>query len=98
MINLKIPSLQHLARNWRSDPLQVSRLLVRVAQNSPNFNCDPLFSAVKDMLVFSHPYGQIVEGMRRGIRRPDVLKNYLGVLPLIRDHFDGIAPSFRPRS
>ena len=94
MTNLKVPSLQHLARNWRSDALQVKRQLVRLAQNSPTFNYDPLFGAVQDMLVFGQPYEQIVEGMRRGVKRPNVLKNYLGVLPLIRDHFDGLAPVF----
>lgn len=94
MPNLRIPSLQHLARNWRAEPQQVSRLLVRLAKNSPSFNYEPLFGAVKDMLVFSQPYTQIVEGMRRGIRRSDVLENYLSVLPLIRDHFDGLSPVF----
>lgn len=94
MAKLKVPSLQHLARNWRSDPLLVKRILVQLAQNAPTFNYDPLFGAVQDMLVFAQPYEQIVEGMRRGIRRPDVLANFLGVLPLIRDHFEGIAPAY----
>ena len=94
MTNLRVPSLQHLVRNWRGDPLRVRQLLVRLAQNSPTFNYDPLFGAVRDMLVFGQPYEQIVEGMRRGIRRPYVLKNYLDVLPLIRDHFDGLEPAF----
>lgn len=94
MARLKVPSLQHLARNWRNDPLRVKRILVQLAQNSPTFNYDPLFGAVQDMLVFGHPYEQIAEGMRRGIRRADVRENFLGVLPLIRDHFKGVAPSF----
>lgn len=44
--------------------------------------------------MFDQSYEQIIEGMRRGIKRPDVLENYLGVLPLIRDHFDGLTPAF----
>lgn len=94
MTNLKVSSLQHLARNWRPDALQVMHQLVQLAQNSPTFNYGPLFGAVQDMLLFNHPYEQIVEGMRRGIKRSDVLDNYLGILPLIRDHFDGLAPTF----
>ena len=94
MPNLKVPSLQHLARNWRSDAFQVKRQLVQLARNSPTFTYDPLFSAVQDMLVFGQPYEQIVEGMHRGIKRPDVLENYLGILPLIRENFDGLAPVF----
>ena len=94
MARLRVPSLQHLARNWRDDPIRVKRVLVHLAQNSPTFNYHPLFSAVQDMLVFAQPYDEIVEGMRRGVRRQDVRDNFLGVLPLIRDHFDGVAPSF----
>ena len=94
MPNLKVPSLQHLARNWRGEAFQVKRQLVQLARNSPTFSYDPLFGAVQDMLVFGQPYEQIVEGMRRGIKRQGVLENYLDVLPLIRDHFDGIAPVF----
>lgn len=94
MPKLKVPSLQHLARNWRDDPQQIKRLLVQLANNAPTFNYEPLFSAVRDMLVFNQPYEQIVEGVRRGIRRPDVRANLLEVLPLIQDHFEGVSPSF----
>jgi hypothetical protein len=94
MAKLKVPSLQHLARNWRSDPQQIKGRLVALAENGPTFNYDPLFGAVRDILVFGHPYEQIAEGIRRGIGREAVRDNLLGVLPLIREHFDGIAPSF----
>jgi hypothetical protein len=93
MAILRVPSLQHLARNWRSDPQHICHLLVTLANNSPTFSYDPLYGAVRDMLVFNTPYDQIVEGMKR-IRRPDVRDNLLGVLPLIRDHFKGISPTF----
>src|SRR5258708_32639612 len=46
------------------------------------------------MLVFQQPYDEIVEGIRRGIKRADVRDNLLGVLPLIRDHFSSVAPDF----
>lgn len=94
MARLKVPSLQHLARNWHDDPSRVRRVLVHLAQNSPTFNYNPLFGAVQDMLVFAQPYDEIVKGIRRGVRRDDVRENFLGVLPLIRDHFDGVAPAF----
>ena len=94
MAKLRVPSLQHLARNWHDDPLRVKRTLVNLAENSPNFNYEPLFGAVRDMLLFNHPYEQLVEGIRRATGRPAVLDNYLGVLPLIRDHFAGVFPAF----
>lgn len=94
MSELKVPSLQHLARNWRDDPVRIKKLLVRLATNPPTFNYNPLFSAVRDLLVLNVPYEQVVEGIRRGIKRPTVRQNLLSVLPLIRDHFTGITPDF----
>lgn len=94
MPNLKVPSLQHLARQWRRDPDHISRLLVNLVEHGPTFSYDPLYGAVHDMLVFKQPYEQIVEGMRRHILRPSVRDNFLGVLPLIRDHFAGVSPTF----
>jgi hypothetical protein len=94
MAKLKVPSLQHLARNWRNDPQQIKRLLVNLVENGPTFNYNPLFSAVRDMLVFSQPYTEIAEGIRRKIKRTAVRENLLNVLPLIRDYFDGVNPAF----
>lgn len=94
MSKLKVPSLQHLARNWRNDPDHIRKLLVALVRNAPTFNYNPLFSAVRDLLVLGQEYEQIEEGIRRGVKRPDVRKNFLGVLPLIRDHFDGVTADF----
>jgi hypothetical protein len=91
---LKVPSVQHLARNWRNTPERTCRKLVTLVENPPIFNYNALFAAVRDMLVFNQPYDEIVEGIRRGIKRADVRENLLGVLPLIRDHFASVAPDF----
>jgi hypothetical protein len=93
MLELRVPSVQHLARNWRSDPALIARILVRLVRNPPRFNYNPLYSAVRDLLVLGTPYDQVVEGIRR-IKRVRVRKNLLEVLPLIRDHFVGVAPDF----
>ena len=55
---------------------------------------DPLFAATRDMLIFGQPYNEIVEGIKRGVKRPDIRENYLEVLPLLRDYFAGIRPRF----
>jgi hypothetical protein len=94
MAELRVPSLQHLARNWRDDPVRIQKVLVRLARNPPQFNYNPLFSAVRDMLVLQVPYEQIAEGIRRGVKRPAVRENLLEVLPLIRKYFSGISPDF----
>ena len=94
MAGLRVPSLQHLSRNWHSDPQVIKRRLVALAQNAPTFNYDPLYSAVRDLLILRVSYEQVVEGVRRGVKRADVRENFLGVLPLIRVHFDGVAPTY----
>lgn len=93
MATLKVPSVQHLARNWRDGPERISRALVRLALNPPIFNYLPLFGAVRDLLVLGVPYEQVRLGIER-IKRADVRKNFLEVLPLLRDHFEGLTPDF----
>lgn len=93
MSKLNVPSLQHLARNWRNNVVAVQKALVRLAQNPPTFSYKPLHSAVRDMLVLRVPHDQILDGIGR-IKRRDVRENLLSVLPLIREHFAGVAPDF----
>lgn len=93
MADLRVPSVQHLARNWRNSPAAIAKALVKLAIDPPRFSYSPLYGAVRDLLVLGIPYDQVVEGIRR-IKREKVRENLLGVLPLIRDHFSGIIPSF----
>lgn len=93
MAELRIPSVQHLARNWRSDPTTIARALVRLVLNPPRFNYNPLYAAVRDMLVLGVPYNDVVKGIKK-IKREKVRENLLSVLPLIRDHFSGVSPDF----
>lgn len=93
MAELRVPSLQHLARNWRQDPAFIASSLVRLAENPPRFNYNPLFGAVRDFVVLKVPYDQIVAGICK-VQRESVRENLLGVLPLIRDHFADIHPDF----
>lgn len=93
MAELRIPSVQHLARNWRSDPNIIARALVRLVLNPPRFNYNPLYGAARDMLVLGVPYNDVVKGIQK-IKREKVRQNLLSVLPLIRDHFSGVSPDF----
>jgi hypothetical protein len=67
---------------------------VRLALNPPRFNYNPLYLAVRDLLVLRVPYEQVAEGIRRKVKREKVRDNLLSVLPLIRDHFAGVSPDF----
>lgn len=94
MSKLRIPSLQHLARNWRETPEMTQRGLVNLVNNPPIFNYNALFKAVDDLLILNVPYDQVVNGIRMKVSREGVRNNFLGVLPLIRDHFEGINPDY----
>lgn len=78
MPELKVPSLQHLARNWRDDPIRVRNILVRLATNPPRFNYNPLFAAIIDLFGLHVPYDQVVEGISRGVKLAAVRENLLG--------------------
>ena len=59
MAELRVPSVQHLARNWRDDPAAIARALVQLALNPPSFNYNPLYSAVRDLLVLGiNPFAE----------------------------------------
>lgn len=94
MAELRVPSIQHLARNWREEPVAIAKVLVRLALKPPRFNYNALYLAVRDLLILRVPYDQVAEGIRRKVSRESVRNNLLSVLPLIRDHFAGVSPDF----
>jgi hypothetical protein len=96
MAKLTIPSLQHLARNWRDDPDLVRRSLVGLARNPPQISYASLNGAISDLLVLGVPYEQVEEGIRRAIRHPASRNGVLEILPLLCDHFDTLTPDFPP--
>lgn len=94
MAVLRIPSVQHLARNWRDDPARISKLLIRLALNPPRFNYNPLYGAVRDLLILGVDYHQVVKGIARKVKPESTRDNLLSILPLIREHFAGVSPDF----
>lgn len=97
MRTVKVPTLQHLARNWQHSPDRIAKQLVNLANNPPIFNYSKLLCAVEDMLVFGQPYEEIVVGIKRAEKRKNVQQNLLSVLSLLRDFFDGSTPDFVQR-
>lgn len=93
MSRLKVPSLQHLARNLSSDPQRVAKSLVALANSSPTFSYQPLHDATRDLLLLKLPYEQIESGLRRETREY-VREKYLSALPLIRSHFSGVRADY----
>ena len=93
MGKLKVPSLQHLARNLSPDPLRVAKDLIALAKSSPTFSYQPLHAATRDLLLYQIPYEQIERGLARESRQ-HVREKYLSALPLINSYFGGVRADF----
>jgi hypothetical protein len=94
MAKLKVPSLQHLARNWKETPELTKRGLVNLAKNPPTWSYRPLYGAVQDMLSLGVSYEQIVKSISQKVHRKNVRENLLELLPLIKDHFESLTPDY----
>jgi hypothetical protein len=92
MPRLTIPSIQHLARHWRSDPRLITRTLVGLAKRPPNFSYGVVSVAARDLLAFHQPYDEVLEGIRRVEKRENILKNFMEILPLIDGYFKSVTP------
>lgn len=90
---IRIPTLQHVARNMEGGPQEIKKALIRMVDAQPPFSYQALNGLTRDMLVFQHPYEQIVKGAERA-KNALARKNFLEILPLIKDHFDGVVPNF----
>jgi hypothetical protein len=93
MAKLRVPTLQHLSRNWNPDPNWICRELVRLVQHPPSFSYDLLFRLARDLLLLGVPYEDILRAVQ-GIKRKDLRVRFLEILPLLRAHFEGVKPDY----
>lgn len=96
MTTLKVPSLQHLARNWRDTPEKTCEALVRLAINPPNFSYSQIDGLVTDLLVLKQPLEVVLDAAKR-VKRESVRQNFLELLPLIENYFSAAHPDFTQR-
>lgn len=94
MARLKVPSAQHLARNWQDTPAKVQKGLVHLVRNPPTFSYQALFGFVRDMLLLGVPREQIEIAIRTKVKRESVRGYYLELLPLIADHIADESPKY----
>lgn len=104
MSRLRIPTVQHLARNWHDSPEEIRDALLNLARNAPQFNYNSINDAARDILLYRVPEEQIAEGIRRTEKRENVRKILLEVLHLLcehlatirADHVHMVAPRYYP--
>jgi len=104
MIKLRVPSVQHLARNWYDSPKKIEDEFVKMAMNPPTFNYNALNNIARDSLLFKVPEDQIIKGIKKKEKREKIQKILLEVVPLLHGHFSSLqydfvndlTPSFYP--
>ncbi len=94
MINLKVPSVQHLARNWYDSPQKIEKRFVSMAMNPPQFNYNILNEIARDCLLFDTPEEQIIKGIKEKEKRKIVQHALLEIIPLMCKHFSVIQPDY----
>ena len=94
MAKLKIPSLQHLARIWCSEPANVKKKLLNLLKNAPTFSYELIYKLVNDFVIFNQSRDQLIECITRKEKRDEIQANFIEVLNLTCDYFSNINPSF----
>lgn len=90
MIKLKVPSVQHLARNWYNSPKKIEDEFVKMAMNPPFFNYNALNDIARDILLFDVPEDQIIKGIQAKEKREKVQKTLLEIVPLLHEYFSSV--------
>ena len=94
MKKLRVPSLQHLARNWSDRPDRIAKQLVNLVEHPPTFSYEPVFDLVRDNLVFDLPLEAAIKGIEKHRCSPIAKRNFLELFPMIHAHFAKVKPSF----
>lgn len=87
MRTLRIPSVQHLARNWHASPERVCKKLVRLYENPPAISYAALAGAIHDRFVYRQPLDEILNGLKRSKAGAEHIKDLTQIMALIDDHF-----------
>lgn len=92
MGKVKVPSIQHAAAIWDSQPSRIAKRLLNLAQNSPPFSYANLYKLTCDLLSRSVPYEQ-VRASASMVKPMLARQNYLDILPLLKAYADSIGPA-----
>lgn len=93
MNKVKVPTIQHAAGIWFPDPRKIAKHLLALANGAPPFSYENLYKLTHDLLSQRIPYEQVVLAAQR-MRHPLARRNYLEILPLLREFESRVAIEF----
>lgn len=83
MAKIKVPSLQHLARNWHGDPTVVAKRLLAVANSPPPVSYEFMRRSILHVLRFGTSEEQLRESLLRSRMSEISIASNLELLPLL---------------
>jgi len=94
MAKLKVPSVVHLARNWRPNEVGVKDALIALANSSPPFSYSPLLGMLRSMISVKSDLAEMELLINRGVQFELARKSYLEIAPLLSSHFSALNTTF----
>jgi hypothetical protein len=92
--SIRVPSLQHMARNCRADPDLVARQLIQNVERPPPFSCECLNVVARELVMLNTPIHQLQEYVRRAEPRLRFQGFLLETIPLLYDHLKGLSTDY----
>ncbi len=93
MKEIKLPSLQHVARQWAPTPELVAKNLVALALSAPPFSYERLYSLARGVAT-GDSLEQVLAAVETAKLHPSARANYAEILPLVAEYFDERRPEF----
>jgi hypothetical protein len=94
MSKLKIPSLQHMARNWYESPKEIENALIDVVRSTPPFNYNMLNTLTFEHLNLRTPKTLLQDSVRLKEKRVNVQRNFIEVLAHFCKYFEDVRPDY----
>lgn len=94
MKKIKLPSIQHVARQWAPTPEKVAKNLENLALSAPPFSYEPMYQFVRGMLVMGDPVEQVCKVVEESRLHPTARRNFVELLPMVAQYFSGVKPDY----
>lgn len=90
----KFPAASNAVRLYDDDPLVVCKKALALARGRPNWSYFDLIRIVQQSFPLRQDLQSLIASVRGGVKREDVRKRYLSVLPHLYSYVEGMQPTY----
>ncbi|GAB5450257.1 MAG: hypothetical protein Hals2KO_05850 [Halioglobus sp.] len=94
MKQIRVPTLQHLARNWNEDPLVISQNLLELIENPPPYSYSAMQSILLDLVFSRTDIDTAEKAMRRTEGRETFRDGCIQILKIASEYFTALEPDY----